>query len=185
MRQFNLTFWRTKDSESEIQKQFHDHFNLLYSIARRLTDSDEDAEDLLQNLALLLHQKQRLFYQAENPKAYMIKSLNNLYINQWRSIKNQPHYRAEELSADKDISSMADSVENQTHVQQMSNRIESALQAIPKDQRTVLVMHDVEGYSLPEIASMLDIPIGTLKSRLHRARNKIREQLGVQPFDVI
>ena len=184
MRHVSLAFWR-KNQESEIQKQFQTHFNLLYSIARRLTDNDDDAEDLLQNLALLLHQKQRLFHEAQNPKAYMIKSLNNLFINQWRSIKNQPHFRADELNADSDLTSADESIEQQIHHLQMSEHIENTLSAIPKEHRTVIVMHDIEGYSLPELSTMLDLPLGTLKSRLHRARNNVRAQLGMQPFDVI
>lgn len=72
---------------------------------------------------------------------------------------------------------------NQASRKELSNRIEMALQQINNDQRIVVLLHDSEGYTLEEISEILQVPLGTLKSRLNRARNALRKLLSMEPFD--
>ena len=157
---------------------FTEHLDSLYGVALRLTGQPADTEDLLQDLVLKLLQRPNSLTSAANPRAFLIRSLHNLFIDQWRSHRNDPlsgPQDADEYDIPEATSSDPrhglDQQEWQEHLQQL-------LLTLPPDRRAVLVLHDIQGHSLPELEKILTVPIGTLKSRLHRARVALREALG-------
>lgn len=166
-------------TEDEFESILAQHFDELVKLSYRLTDQASDAEDLLQEFMLQMVQKKPQLTNTSNPKGFLLKSLQNLYIDRWRSHKNSPlrfaesddtlnHYEAEQLLVDDEV-----------HQQQLQDRIESILPLLPPERRMVLVMHDMMGYSLPELATEMNVPQGTLKSRLHRARATVRQELNL------
>lgn len=156
-----------------------EHFDEISRLTYRLTDQPSDAEDLLQEFLIVMVKKQDDFLQAQNPKSYLLRSLNNLYIDRWRSVKNSPLRYADSEDALRDYHAEQPSTEDELHHQQIQQRIEQLLPLLPPERRTVLVMHDMLGYSLPEISQELNINLGTLKSRLHRARQTLRNELNM------
>ncbi len=160
-----------------------EHIEHLYAIAYRLTGQAANAEDLLQELVIRLYQQRDNITQLANPRAYLVRSLHNLYVDAWRSTKNSP------LSNAEDIDGVSPLVKEQSNPEQIANnerlaeRVHIALQKLPPERRIMVVLHDIHGYSMPELASILNLPLGTVKSRLHRARAALRLELNWEPLD--
>lgn len=155
------------------------HFDEIVQLCYRLTDQASDAEDLLQEFMLHLVQKRPELTHTTNPKGFLLKSLQNLYIDRWRSHKHSPlrYAETEEVLAFHETEQLLS--EEGLYQAQLIEKIEAILPLLPPERRMVLVMHDMMGYSLPEIAKEMNIAQGTLKSRLHRARSTIRQELNL------
>ena len=157
------------------------HLERLYRLAYRFTGSPTDAEDLVQSLLVKLIPQESRLREVEDLAPWLSRSLMNLYLN----LKRRPNlvaYEADLPEGAADI--MMQIVDETTESPELAaerafsgQRLAAALQRLPEDQRALIGWHDVEGYTLEELASEKDIPIGTLKSRLHRARARMRELL--------
>lgn len=158
------------------------HFDELVKLSYRLTDQASDAEDLMQEFMLQMVQKRPELTHTTNPKGFLLKSLQNLYIDRWRSQKNSPLRFAEADETLTDYEAEQLLIDDEVHQQQLQERVEAILPLLPPERRMVLVMHDMMGYSLPEISKDMNIAQGTLKSRLHRARTTIRQELNLATF---
>ncbi|OBF23248.1 hypothetical protein A5725_09835 [Mycobacterium kubicae] len=154
----------------------------LYTAARRLTRNSADAEDLLQDTLLKAYSRFHLFTEGSRLNAWLYRILHNTWINNHRKSLCRP---ALQLSAD--ITDWQQASSRQHHdsaecraaeldvLEKLPNqKIIEALEALPENFRTTVFYADVHGYHYREIADMLNIPIGTVTSRLSTARRRLR-----------
>lgn len=159
------------------------HMESLYRLAYRLSGQQSAAEDLVQDLLIKLYPRVDELQQLEKLRPWLARSLYNLFIDSVRSSKRNPVQGGEE-----ELQSALDLAHDPQHrpdriieQQQFQVRIQVALKMLNEDQRNLINFHDVEGYTLPELETILDTPLGTLKSRLHRARAKLKDLLEMEP----
>lgn len=182
-----LRLWQRRDrGASDFERVMHPQLASLYRLAFRLTGTEADAEDLLQDLLLRLHDRADEIAALDRPDIWLARVLYRLYVDEYRRSRLRPspaaEYRIGEAGDEDDPvtgAAAAPDLEPETLAQRAfeTARLQRALDALPEDQRAVVLLHDVEGYRLTELTGVLDIPVGTLKSRLHRARRRLRELL--------
>ncbi len=170
------------EKEQIFDKEFLPHISSMYNFAYRLTFDEDDAKDLVQETYLKAYRFLNSFQQGTNAKAWLFRILKNSFINDFRKKSKQPSkvdYQEVEAfynSESVDVSMTTDlRVETVQHM--IGDEVSSALNALAVDFRTVIILCDLEGFTYEEMAKILDIPIGTVRSRLHRARNLLREKL--------
>lgn len=154
------------------------HLSRLYRLAQRLTSNVADAEDLLQDVLLKLYQRRRELSSIDSLAPWLCRVLYNQFLDDVRQRKRQRLRIA--ASADGATEDGGDPPHEIAAPQGRLfdfGEVRTALAKLSVEHRTVLLMHDAEGYKLIEIQQITDIPIGTLKSRLHRARRRLRELL--------
>jgi len=137
------------------------HLAALLRVARRLTFESTSAEDLVQEAMLLAWRGFHRFEAGTNARAWLFRILFNVFHGQGR----------------KRVPAMAPGSSATNARQQEAAEIAEALDALPADQRAVLLLCVVEGFSCREVAGILDLPIGTVMSRLSRARQELRKSL--------
>ncbi|MGD2051524.1 MAG: sigma-70 family RNA polymerase sigma factor [Acidimicrobiia bacterium] len=156
----------------------------LYSAALRMTRNPTDAEDIVQETFLKAYRAYHTFREGTNLKAWLYRILTNTYINRYRKQQRRPSevelgdlqdfylYRrlGEETGAEP---SAEDSVLDQI----VDTDVKEALELLPEHFRLPVLLADVEGFSYKEIAQIIDIPIGTVMSRLHRGRKALQKKL--------
>ena len=164
-------------------KEFMPHIDSMYNFAFRLTNDEDDANDLVQDTYLKAFRFINSFSQGTNAKAWLFRILKNSFINDFRKKSKEPA-KVDYQDVETTYNSEEDAETNQTvdlrveSVQDLiGDEIANALNALPVDFRTVNILCDVEGFTYEEMAKILDIPIGTVRSRLHRARMLLKEKL--------
>jgi len=152
----------------------------LYQLAWRFTGTQADAEDLVQDLLSKLYPRLKELEKLENLRAWLAKVLYRQYVDQLRLHSRTPVKLADTgMTSDEELD-IPVSIEPDQEQAQLISQIERLLPQLNEDQRLLLILHDVEGYTLKEIQAMTETPVGTLKSRLNRARKKLRELM--EPF---
>lgn len=156
----------------------------LFRQAYRLCGNRHTAEDLVQELVTRLYEKNQPLHSLENLQTWLLKALYHQFIDSIRKQKHEKQLDAGEAAEEVllAIPCPHGSAEEMTERLLERQRIEAALAVLNVEQRTVLVLHDMEGYTLNELEPVLGVPLGTLKSRLHRARRQMREILLREPF---
>jgi RNA polymerase sigma-70 factor (ECF subfamily) len=161
------------------------YLDALYRTALRMTRSEADAEDLVQETYIRALRFRDQFTPGTNLKAWLFRILTNTFINSYRKRARAPEttelddvdefslYRR--MAADRPASSSSDP-EREFLDGIVSSEVKEALEALPERFRATVLL-DVEGFSYKEIAAMLDIPIGTVMSRLHRGRKFLQQRL--------
>lgn len=171
-----------KTKDRIFKKEFLPHADALYNFAFHLTYNEDDANDLVQETFLKSYRFIDSYQQGTNAKAWLFKILKNAFINDYRRKSKQPS----KVDYD-EIVSYHDTDED-GHVEYLDLRqelfqgmlgdeITRALNELPVDFKTIILLCDIEEFSYEEIAKIIDIPIGTVRSRLHRARNILKEKL--------
>ena len=170
------------EKENIFNQEFMPHINSMYNFAYRLTLDRDDSKDLLQDTYLKAYRFLNSFQQGTNAKAWLFRILKNSFINDYRKKSKEPskvdyqevesYYNSEDvdrqITPDLRVEALRDMI---------GDEISNALNALDVDFRTVIILCDLEGFKYDEMAKILDIPIGTVRSRLHRARNLLKEKL--------
>lgn len=146
----------------------------LYRIALRLVADPVGAEDLVQELVTRLWEKPGRLSGAANPEAWLIRALYHLHIDWIRHERRRPEGAAVELN-ESILGTEQQSERSHFEDAWAMHRIMSLVSKLPPSQRMVVILHDLEGYGFAEIAKALGVPTGTVKSRVGRAHQKLRE----------
>ncbi len=171
-----------KKRDKIFEEEFLPQLDALYNFAFHLTYNEDDANDLVQETFLKSYRFIDSYQQGTNAKAWLFKILKNGFINDYRRKSKRPK------QVDFDPLVNYSETDDESNVQVVDLRQEmfqgligdevtKALNDLPVDFRTVILLCDIEEFSYEEIAKIIDIPIGTVRSRLHRARNLLKEKL--------
>ncbi len=163
-------------------EEFMPHIDALYNFAYHLTYDEEDANDLVQETYMKAFRFIDSYDEGTNAKAWLFKILKNAFINEYRKKSKKPSkvdYEDFIGYQDNDENSRVEYVDLRHEIfsGMIGDEVTKALNSLPVDFRTVILLCDVENFSYEEIAKITDIPIGTVRSRLHRARNMLKEKL--------
>jgi RNA polymerase sigma-70 factor (ECF subfamily) len=158
----------------------------LYSAALRMTRNQADAEDLVQETYLRGFRSFHTFQEGTNLRAWLFRILTNAYINRYRAKQRRPIEsdlgQVEDLYLYRRLGALETAAAGQSAEDQFldlftDDEVKQALEDLPDNFRLPVILADVEGFSYKEIAEMLDIPIGTVMSRLHRGRKAMQRAL--------
>jgi RNA polymerase sigma-70 factor (ECF subfamily) len=171
-----------KEKNAIFDQEFMPHIDSMYNFGYRLTFDEDDAKDLVQDTYLKAYRFINSFEQGTNAKAWLFRILKNSFINDYRKKSKQPakidyqevetYYNSEDVDYGITTDLRVDAVKDM-----LGDEISNALNSLAVDFRTVIILCDLEGFTYEEMAKILDIPIGTVRSRLHRARNLLKEKL--------
>lgn len=149
------------------------HVRELYRTAYRYTGRRQDAEDLVQDLLVKLYPRTADLEQVEDLKPWLVRSLYHAFVDGVRKQRRAPS--SVDLD-DVEIASPDDPHDDVLTLQQRA-ALDAAIAGLTPEHRAVVMLHLVEGHTLPELSGILDVQIGTLKSRLHRAKAQLQEAL--------
>ena len=157
------------------------HSQSLYSTALRMTRNQTDAEDLVQETYLKAYRSYDTFESGTNLRAWLFRILTNTFINKYRAKQRRPQEtelgEGEDLYLYRRLPTLATSAEEELLDLFPAEEVRRALEELPENYLLPVLLSDVEGFTYKEIADILDIPMGTVMSRLHRGRKAIQEAL--------
>jgi RNA polymerase sigma factor (sigma-70 family) len=148
------------------------HYDMLYRVAYRLTRSVHDAEDLTQEVCVRAYPRLTELERLEQPRGWLLRVLYRLFVDSARRYERNHVASIDDIDADSlvcDRPGPADETERAL----TRRRLNRAWQHLDQEQRALLALHDIEGYSLAELHELTGLKDGTLKSRLHRARVRL------------
>lgn len=170
----------TDDRRTQFEREALPHLDALFGLALRLTGGDEArSEDLVQDAVLKAWRNWASFELGTNCRAWLMTILRNTFINEFRRDKSRPNPVEYDEVAERppgDNLFEADP-EGKIFERIIDREVIEAIQGLPDDFRVPVVLADIEGLAYQEIADLLDIPVGTVKSRLFRARKRLQEEL--------
>jgi len=189
-----MTGSQDRAANADFEALVRPHVDHLYRVAFRFTGSREDAEDLVQDLLVKLYPRRAELAAVDQLRPWLTQVLYRQFVDRYRKQR-----RLKLLGGDRDgdagagagdafdaMASDDPGPEAGAGDRFTQQRLERALGQLSREHRAVLTLHDAEGYTLVELSAMLNVPTGTLKSRLHRARARMRELLGgdsvTEPF---
>ena len=156
----------------------------LYAAALRMSRNSADAEDLMQETYMKAFAAYHQFTEGTNLKAWLYRILTNTYINLYRKRQREPQQSQGETVEDWQLAQAGEhdavglrSAEAEALSALPNTEVREALNELSEDFRMVVYYSDVEGFAYKDIAEILDIPLGTVMSRLHRGRRILREKL--------
>lgn len=177
---------REKKIASEKDRVFEQEFlpqlQAMYNFALRLTFDEDEAKDLVQDTYLKAYRFINSFQSGTNAKAWLFRILKNSFINDFRKKSKEPSkvdyqevetfYNSDDvnmpITSDLRVDSLKDMIGDEVSI---------ALNSLAVDYRTIIILCDLEGFTYEEMSKILDIPIGTVRSRLHRARHLLKDKL--------
>jgi RNA polymerase sigma-70 factor (ECF subfamily) len=172
-------------TRNEFERLAMKHVDPLYSAALRLTKNDRDAEDLVQDTFLRAYRFFEKFERGTNIKAWLFKILTNTFINRYRrSVKERSIVEGSERDAVHERFISREATEYAANPEQfffdrlLSDDVLTAVDSVPIDFRMVVILADLQEFSYKEIAEILDVPVGTVMSRLYRGRRLLQKALG-------
>jgi RNA polymerase sigma-70 factor, ECF subfamily len=166
-------------AETAFERDVLPHMDLMYRVALRLTGDGAAAEDLVQDTVLRAFRAWGTFRQGTNARGWLLTILRNTFINDYRRRRRAPtqvDLDVAEQAAPSDDHSGQDP-EGEFFHSLVDDRIVAAIDGLPVEFREVVVLSDVEGLGYAQIAETLGVPVGTVKSRLSRARRLLRATL--------
>ena len=180
----------TREEKIEIfEKEFLPHVEALKTFAYYLTYNDNDANDLVQETYMKAFRFAEKFDKGTNAKAWLFRILKNAYINDYRKKSKQPdrvdfedvinYHKSDDVTDNKYLNLKEESID-----EMMGDEITKAINSLPPEFRTVILLADIEDFSYKEISKIIDVPIGTVRSRLFRARNTLKDLLKKYAFSL-
>ena len=163
-----------------------EHMSSLYSAALRMTRNPADAEDLVQETYLKAYRAWHTYQQGTNLKAWLYRILTNTYINSYRAKQRRPDEtdldEVEDLYLYRRLGGLEAARAGRSAEDELLDlfseaEVKAAVEDLPEGYRMAVLLADIEGFSYKEIAEILDIPIGTVMSRLHRGRKALEKAL--------
>ena len=175
-----IKFSSQRYKRSVFEDLIRPHIEPLYKLAYRFTNNVMEAEDLVQDLLVKLYPKLHELEKVEKLRPWLARVMYRIWIDKMRNQKLPSQDTFENINNFENQIEAEDSdaipeLAYQRSVTQL--KLLQALEQLSEDHRIVLILHDVEGYSMEEMKIILDCAIGTLKSRLHRARDRLRKLL--------
>jgi RNA polymerase sigma factor (sigma-70 family) len=168
--------------DARFEKVFVPFMKPLYNFAFRLIMDEDEAKDLVQDTYLKAYRFFDSFEEGTNAKAWLFRILKNTFINEYRKKSKEPgkvdyeeieaFYNSEEAEKKPTTDLRVETVQGM-----LGDELTIALNSIDVDFRTVIILCDIEGFTYEEMAKILNIPIGTVRSRLHRARNILKDKI--------
>lgn len=166
----------------DFEREALPHMNALYNFALRMTGDPDDADDLVQETFLKAFRFFDKFEKGTNCKAWLFRILKNSYINDYRKQSKEPN-KVDYEDIENFYENIRSSDVKSSHLEEdvfnnlLDDNISAAISSLPEDFRTVIILSDIEGFTYEEIADFVDCPIGTVRSRLHRARKMLYARL--------
>lgn len=175
----------TQEEKKRFQEEALPLLDSLYAGALRMTRNPADAEDLLQETMMRAYRAFGRFEAGTNIKAWLFRILTNAYINTYRKKQRQPtnvsQDEVEEFDLYQQLKDHDPNLKVTPETIVLDNLVDSditdAIDDLPEQFRMAVVLSDVEGFSYAEMAEIMDVPIGTVMSRLHRGRKALQKRL--------
>lgn len=177
-----IQLFRAHKGKERFANLLRPHIEPMYRMAYRWTRSQEDAEDLVQDVLIKLADRVEEMLAVEQLRPWLIKVLYRRFVDLYRRERSSPVVRIDrddDASDPLDLAAANDDIEGRLEQQQV---LAEALDTLDEDQRDVILLYAVEGYTALEIAEILDTNVGTVKSRLQRARDRLKKFLQAGPF---
>ena len=184
---------RTTDTSDaiEFEQLLREHIPALYRSAYRWTGAVDRAEDLVQQLLLRLYPRLAELRELDQLRPWVLRVMYRIFVDQLRRERSSPVQFGADAGADDEGSVSENDAwldpgpgpQDLVEQEITQERLLRAWERLGEEHRVVLAMHDIEDYTLPELAQIMEIPLGTLKSRLHRARARLRELLAAERMD--
>lgn len=170
------------DKQNEFKSEAIPQMNALYSFARHLTGNADDADDLLQDTFLKAFRFWDKYEKGTNIRAWLFRIMKNSYINRYRKVTKEPELIdfdeiQEFYTRLQDTTSNDHDLGKKMFGGLFDDEVAKALDELLPDFKTVVILCDIEGYTYEEIAEFVDIPVGTVRSRLHRGRKILQSKL--------
>lgn len=177
-----MAFSKSSEKQREFEREALPHMDLLYNFALRMTNNAADADDLVQETYLKAYRFWDKYEKGTNIRAWLFRIMKNSYINRYRKESKEPEtVDYDEVKAFyntvRDESSDANDLQESLFGNLLDDDVASAVASLPDDFRTVVILCDIEGLTYEEIAEFVEIPLGTVRSRLHRGRKLLRSRL--------
>jgi RNA polymerase sigma-70 factor (ECF subfamily) len=171
-----------RQSHIDFEREALPHMDALYNFALRMTGDPDDANDLLQETFLKAYRFFDKFERGTNCKAWLFRIMKNSFINIYRRVSKEPdkvdYDDVEEFyHSIRAESTDPNDLEERLFSNLLDDDVSRALEELPEDFRTVVILCDIEGFTYEEIAEFVECPIGTVRSRLHRGRKMLRANL--------
>jgi RNA polymerase sigma-70 factor (ECF subfamily) len=173
--------FRSRTSQTEFEREVMPHLQTLYSVALRMTRSEGDAEDLVQDTILRAYRFWDGYAAGSNCRAWLMRILTNVFRNRYRErLREQEILGEAETSAanvGQFLGKAPHDAETALFGRMLSRDVERALATLPPEFRLPVILADLEDLSYKEIADVMECPAGTVMSRLYRGRRMLQKQL--------
>jgi len=173
----------SQNRRTDFETQALGHLDSLYATGLRMTRNPGDAEDLVQDTMLQAYRFFDKFEPGTNCKAWLYKILTNTFINKYRKrvrereVRDQLDHEEMPSLMSEDVATASRDPEGLMVGALLSDDVKRALEGVPYDYRMAVVLADLEEFSYKEIADIMDCPVGTVMSRLHRGRRLLQKAL--------
>lgn len=172
----------TKGLHKEFEKEAIPHTDILYNYALRMTGNADDAHDLLQETFLKAYRFWDKYEKGTNVRAWLFRIMKNTYINLYRKAVKEPDtvdYNDIQnfYNIIREDSTDSNDLQEKLFGHLLDDDVTKALESLPEEFRTVVILCDIEGLTYEEIAEFVECPVGTVRSRLHRGRKLLYANL--------
>lgn len=166
----------------DFEREAIPHMDALFNFALKMTGDSDEADDLVQETYLKAFRFFDKFEKGTNCKAWLFRIMKNTYINKYRKETKEPD-KVDYEEVENFYENIKPSSTDSAHLEKdifdnlLDDELSEAINSLPDDFKTVVILCDIEGFTYEEIADFIDVPVGTVRSRLHRARKMLFTKL--------